>query len=318
MAFSVKPRILYSECLGIRPVRHDGNIIFDAFAEELKKHVEVIPVCPEVSIGLGVPRNPVVLYEDGGVVELVETVTGERLASRMREFSTRFLEKLVVDGALLKAGSPSCGVGDAKVYGAGRRVLRKSDGLFTSILRTSYRWIPVESEKRLLSHGVRRLFLTRIYALADLRATIDGLRGVEDLVDFHRRYKYLVMLHSPSILKKLGRLVAGRSLSDPGELAAAYRSLFIEALRREPSRRSYVNVFTHIYGHVKRELNPEERRFVLTLIEKYRDGGESLNTLLAYFRGFIYRFGNKYLAEQRFIKPYPEELDHAPPGSSLE
>lgn len=53
-----------------------------------------------------------------------------------------------------------------------------------------------------------------------------------------------------------------------------------------------------------------ERDYILTLIEEYRRGRSTLRTLTAYFKGFIYRLGNEYLAEQRFIEPYPEELEY--------
>lgn len=50
--------------------------------------------------------------------------------------------------------------------------------------------------------------------------------------------------------------------------------------------------------------------YILTLIDDYRMGRNHLKTLTVYFKGFIYRLGNEYLAEQRFIEPYPEELEH--------
>ncbi|MEM4872481.1 MAG: DUF523 and DUF1722 domain-containing protein [Thermofilaceae archaeon] len=313
---AVRPRLLLSMCLGVKPVRHDGGIVFDVLVEALKRYVEVVAVCPEVGIGLGVPRSPLVLNEIEGRVELVDTSSGLKLTRNVEEFTERILEGLAVDGVLLKSASPSCGVGDAKIYGPGRQVLRRGDGIFTSLLKRRMPCIPFESEKRLYSYGIRRTFLTRLFSLAELRGTLSSLKSREDLVDFHRRYKYIIMLYSPTALKHLGRLIARRESCEIQDLAARYRDGFTRALCRNPSRGSYANVLTHVYGHLKWKLNPSERKYVLSLIEGYKAGRESLRTVVSYFRGFVHRFGVEYLAEQRFLSPYPDELDNV--GLELE
>ncbi|MEM2593065.1 MAG: DUF523 and DUF1722 domain-containing protein [Thermofilaceae archaeon] len=307
---AVRPWLLLSMCLGVKPVRHDGGIVFDVLVEALKRYVEVVAVCPEVGIGLGVPRSPLVLNEIEGRVELVDTTSGLKLTRNVEEFTERILEGLVVDGVLLKSASPSCGVGDAKIYGLGRQVLRRSDGIFTSLLKRRMPCTPIESEKRLYSYGIRRTFLTRLFSLAELRETLSNLKSREDLVDFHRRYKYIIMLYSPTALKHLGRLVARREGCEMEDLASRYKDGFMRALCRNPSRGSYANVLTHVYGHLKGELNSSERKYVLNLIEGYRAGREGLRTVVSYFRGFVHRFGIEYLAEQRFFSPYPDDLDN--------
>ncbi|MEM0368849.1 MAG: DUF523 domain-containing protein, partial [Desulfurococcaceae archaeon] len=81
-----RPIILISECLGVKPVRYDGNIIYDNFIEMLKKYVDIYPVCPEVGIGLGVPRNPLILYEESGQVDLIDPATRVAYTEKIRVF----------------------------------------------------------------------------------------------------------------------------------------------------------------------------------------------------------------------------------------
>ncbi|MEM4717900.1 MAG: DUF523 and DUF1722 domain-containing protein [Desulfurococcaceae archaeon] len=307
-----KPIVLISECLGVKPVRHDGNIICDDFIETLKKYIEIRPICPEVEIGLGVPRNPLVLYEEKGVIDLVDTVSGDTYAGKIRELVDKITSNLQVDGIILKSMSPSCGVGDAKVYGPGRRVLRKADGLFTMLIKNTHPCIPLESEKRLYNYEIRSRFLTKIFAIADLRSTLRDIKSREDLVEFHKRNKYIIMLHSDSSLKNLGRVVAARKSIGMEELVKKYSDEFMKAMCMNPHRGSYTNVLTHIYGHLKNELPRSERKYILDLIEKYRRGLENLRTILVYFRGFKHRLEDKYLAESRFFQPYPDELDIIP------
>lgn len=304
-----RPRVVVSECLGFRPTRYDGNIFYDEIVEVLRKFADLLPVCPEIGIGLGVPRNPLVLTKDGNNIFLIDTKTGEDFSKRMKEFAGKFISNLYdVDGFIMKAKSPSCGIGDAKIYGKGWAVVGKSDGMFTKLMREAFPLLPIESEKRLLKYEIRRNFFTKIFALADLREALSRV-GVEELVEFHRRNKYILMLYSPHLLKKLGRLVAERNLREPIELKREYREIFMEALSKNPGRGSYANVFTHIYSHIKKNLVESERRYILNLIKEHRSGRKLLKTLTIYFEGFVHRLGNKYLAEQRFIKPYPEELE---------
>lgn len=305
-----RPIVVVSECLGFRPTRYDGNMFHDKIVEILKKFAELLPVCPEVRIGLGVPRNPLVITKDKDNIRLVDTKTGEDLSNRMEKFAKSFINSLSsVDGFLMKSKSPSCGVGDTKVYGRGWAVLGKSDGAFTKLMRNAFPLLPIESEKRLLKYEIRRNFFTKIFAIADMRETLSKY-GVEGLVELHKRNKYILMLHSPHLLKKLGRLVAERAFREPQELKENYRRIFLEALSRNPSRGSYVNAFTHLYSHLKENMVERERSYILNLIEEYRAGKNLLKTLILYFKGFVYRLENEYLAEQRFIEPYPEELEH--------
>lgn len=305
-----KPIIVCSMCLGFSPVRYDGNILFDSRVEKMKKHAEFIPVCPEVGIGLGVPRNPLVLYKENGEVKLVDTVTGKDLSTNMVNFTASFLGSIRrVDGVILKSGSPSCGVGDAKVYGWNRRVRGKADGFFTRLVKQALQVIPIESEKRLEDHDVRRNFYTRVFTIAYVRKTLEEARSNEDIVVLHRSLKYLLMLYSPSELRRLGRVVASRKNFSIEELREIYEKGVLKALSRTPTPGSYISVFQHLYSHLKNELSDNEKKYIVSMLEKYYSGKESLRTLFGYFKGFVYRFTDPYLAEQRFLQPYPEDLD---------
>ncbi|MEM3746809.1 MAG: DUF523 and DUF1722 domain-containing protein [Thermoproteota archaeon] len=305
-----RPRVVVSECLGFRPTRYDGNMFHDKTVEALRRFADLLPVRPEIGIGLGVPRNPLVITRNGDSILLVDTKTGEDFSDSMEKFAKSFISSLAdVDGFLMKSKSPSCGVGDAKVYGKGWAAVGRSDGTFTMLMRNAFPLLPVESEKRLLKYEVRRNFFTKIFSIADLRETLSKAE-TDNLVELHRRNKYILMLYNPSLLKRLGRLIAERAFREPRELKENYRRLFQKALSRNPGRGSYTNVFTHIYSHIKENLTAKEMGYILTLIDDYRMGRNHLKTLTVYFKGFIYRLGNEYLAEQRFIEPYPEELEH--------
>jgi len=142
-----KPRIFASKCLGFAACRWNGVAISDPFIESLKERVDFITVCPEVEIGLGVPRDPIKVVSKNGKLRLVQSGSGRDVSGEMKDFTDKFLGSLgEVDGFILKAGSPSCGIG----------------GFFGSGVLARFAHLPVETEERLTNPGIRERFLEKI------------------------------------------------------------------------------------------------------------------------------------------------------------
>ncbi|MGC8804414.1 MAG: DUF523 domain-containing protein, partial [Candidatus Ratteibacteria bacterium] len=133
-----RPVIVLSACLNSEPVRYNGEIIRDAFVEKLKNFVDVITVCPEIEIGLSVPRDPIKLYFEKDTYRIYQTKTGLDLTAKLIRFSTEFLNHLKnIDGFLLKGKSPSCGFSGTKVYRDknAKDILKRGMGLFAQIVK---------------------------------------------------------------------------------------------------------------------------------------------------------------------------------------
>jgi uncharacterized protein YbbK (DUF523 family) len=61
-----------SACLPGEQVRYDAGHKRNAFLlKDLAPHVRFVPVCPEVGIGLGVPREAIRLVRRGGRIRLL-------------------------------------------------------------------------------------------------------------------------------------------------------------------------------------------------------------------------------------------------------
>jgi uncharacterized protein YbbK (DUF523 family) len=70
-------RIGISSCLLGERVRYDGGHKRDAYlVETFGRYVEWVPVCPEVEMGLGTPRETLRLVRIGGDTRLVMPKTG--------------------------------------------------------------------------------------------------------------------------------------------------------------------------------------------------------------------------------------------------
>ncbi|MBC7229217.1 MAG: DUF523 and DUF1722 domain-containing protein [Actinobacteria bacterium] len=310
MAHEVRPVLVASRCLGFAACRWNGEIIRDEFVERLAKWADVVTVCPEVEIGLGVPRDPIHMELTGDGLRLVQPATGRDVSEEMLDFSRDFLSRLAaVDGFLLKARSPSCGITDVKIHAPGGRsgAVDKGPGFFGAAVLAAFPDLPTESEGRLKNWRIREHFLTRLFTLARFRVSVSG-KKVRELVDFHASHKLLLMAYSQSALKRMGALVANREGLPSRELARVYRVELEKALARMPRFTSNINVLMHALGYFSKELRAREKAHFLDALERYRQGRIPLSAVNSIVSSWIARFDQPYLEQQYFFNPYPEEL----------
>jgi uncharacterized protein YbbK (DUF523 family) len=163
-----KVRIGISSCLLGQEVRYNGGHKRDDFLTgTFGPFVEWVPVCPEVEMGMGVPRPAIRLERIGGGVRLVMPSTGDDLTDAMREFSRGRVEALAgmgLDGYVLKKDSPSCGMERVKVYSATGAPAQDGRGIFAQELLRRLPDLPVEEEDRLRDPRLCENFLARVFA----------------------------------------------------------------------------------------------------------------------------------------------------------
>jgi uncharacterized protein YbbK (DUF523 family) len=167
-----KPILIVSKCLGFAHCRYDGLIVNDDFVDKLKGYVEFKPICAEVEIGLGIPRDPVRIVNINGKNRLIQPSTGRDLTDDMQNFTNSFLDSVgEVDGFILKSRSPSCGLKDVKIYSdkGDNVVIEKGSGFFGGAVLQKFPYLAVEDEARLSNFRIREHFLTQIYTFANFR-----------------------------------------------------------------------------------------------------------------------------------------------------
>ncbi|MDH7555503.1 MAG: DUF523 and DUF1722 domain-containing protein [Candidatus Methanosuratincola sp.] len=310
------PKVVVSRCLGFEHCRWNAQVISNDFVELLKKYVEFRTACPEVEIGLGVPRNPIrVVYDSGSKsLRLIQPATGSDLTERMQEFCNRFLASLgEVDGFILKGSSPSCGLKNVKIYaGIGSPYVKeKGKGFFGRAVIEKYPCLAVEDEERLSNPLIREHFLTRLFALASFRKAHE-IGTAAELVKFHSENKFLLMAYSQGAMRELGKVVANQSATGIKKSFLQYRKTLENALYRPPKRGSVVNVLSHMYGYFSQRLTEGERKFFAEAVENYRKGIAPLIVSINLVRSYAIRFGIDYLLRQSFLEPYPLELMEKP------
>lgn len=305
-------RLGVSACLLGDTVRYDGGHKRDSFLTDvLGTYVEWVPVCPEVEIGLGVPRPTLRLVGRPAVPRLVQEASGADLTERMRAYAegrVRELERLELDGYILKRASPSCGLFRVRVYRADGVPSADGRGLFAAALVERLPMLPVEEEGRLTDAGLRENFIERVFAMARWRIFAAARPRARDLVAFHTAQKLAVLAHSPAHYARLGRLVAGAGRALARHTLDEYGRLLMQALAVRATRGRHANVLQHLAGYFKRDLAPDERAELGDVIDDYRRGLVPLVVPVTLVRHHVRRFGIAYLAAQVYLNPHPKEL----------
>jgi uncharacterized protein YbgA (DUF1722 family)/uncharacterized protein YbbK (DUF523 family) len=305
-------RVGVSACLLGQEVRYDGGHKRDDFLTTvLGPFVRWVPVCPEVEVGLGVPRDTLRLVGDERAPRLVVQRTGEDITERMRRFAAERvgdLEALGLDGYVLKRASPSCGLFRVRVYPADGSPRTGGRGIFADELARRLPMLPVEEEGRLSDAGIRENFIERVFAAARWRAFLARRPRPRDLVALHAAEKFAILAHSPALYRELGRLVAtaGRTLTR--DALDRYGRLLAEARAVRATRARHTNVLQHLAGFFKRDLTVDERAELVEVVEDYRAGVVPLVVPLTLIRHHVRRLGTEYLAGQTYLNPHPKEL----------
>lgn len=310
MATFETPRVVISKCLDFEACRYNGQVIPYDLVPELGAFVEWVPVCPEVEIGLGVPRDPIRIVGSNGGERLVQPTTGLDVTRSMENFTDTYLdESRAVDGFILKSRSPSCGIRDVKAYKTAehRSPDGRTRGLFGGAVVDRFPNAAIEDEGRLRNYVIREHFLTKLFARARFRAVARSGR-IRDLIDFQTQNKLLLMAYSQVQMREMGRLVANAKQMPTSELLEAYSDGLGRAMAKAPRYTSNINVMMHAAGYFSKRLSRSEKAFFGRELQRYRERRVPLSTLLGILRAWVIRFDEPYLKTQTFFEPYPEQL----------
>jgi uncharacterized protein YbgA (DUF1722 family)/uncharacterized protein YbbK (DUF523 family) len=304
-------RIGVSSCLLGAKVRFDGGHKKDDFlVNTFGEWVQWVPVCPEVEVGMGTPRESVRLVREGGNVRMVAPKSGTDWTEAMRGYSVARVERLAaaeLSGYVLKKDSPSCGMERVKVYGEGMPT-KSGRGLFAEALLARFPNLPVEEEGRLCDPRLRDNFVERVFAYSRLRRFFAERWTVGGLVAFHTAHKLQLMAHSPATYQALGRLVARAKGLPREEVRTTYETEFMQGLRTIATASRNSNVLHHILGYFKKLLDADARAELLGLIEDYHRGLVPLVVPITLVRHYVRLHSVSYLAGQVYLEPHPKEL----------
>ncbi|QYJ83824.1 YbgA family protein [Shewanella aegiceratis] len=305
-----KLKIGISACVMGEPVRFDRGHKKSGFCmEQLAEFAEFKPVCPEMAIGLPVPRPTIRQIVRDNIITVSRPDGSGDVTQALKDFGAKVAQNYQdLAGFVFCAKSPSCGMERVKVYHHhGKGSESTGIGIFAEQVMKANPLLPCEENGRLNDPIIRENFTTRIFTYQkwlDLKA--EGLTR-HKLIQFHSAHKYLVMSHHVESYRELGRLL-GRADIDLEEQSERYISGLMQALKHKASRRSHTNTLQHLQGYFKRQLDEHKRRELTQEIAAYREGLSPLLVPLTLIKHYLIEFPNEYLLQQAYLNPHPKEL----------
>ncbi len=300
-----------SACLMGEKVRYNGGHKRSQYClDVLSECFSFKPFCPELAVGLGVPREPIRLVGEADHPSALGTKDPSLDVTEALREQGRGVAAASQDlcGYIVIKGSPSCGMERVKVYhpngmpnGAGR-------GLFIDALMRANPLLPVEEEGRLNDPVLRENFIARVFALHRWKQQVEAKPSYHALLQYHSRSKYLLMAHSYEGYRILGRYLA-EAHDQPIEVAMqTYISGLMEHLSHCATRNSHVNVLMHVFGYLKKAIDSQCKQEILDSIDEYHRSEVHLVVPLTLLRHYLKRHGSDYIKQQFYLDPHPYKL----------
>jgi uncharacterized protein YbgA (DUF1722 family)/uncharacterized protein YbbK (DUF523 family) len=312
MTNPIKIRVGVSACLLGQEVRYNGtHKHMPLLTQELAKYFDLVPTCPEMGAGMGVPRPPIRLVGDVAAPRAVrvDDPSADFTEPLQQYAAARIPELNDLAGYIFIKNSPSCGLFRVKVYQEnGYPSPTPGRGIFAAALTNAMPLLPVEEDGRLNDPVLRENFIARVFATHAWQQLCTRGLTAAGLIDLHSRYKYTLMAHAPQDYSKLGQLLADAGKHKPTELGPRYFELMMQLLQRKATRKTNTNVLMHLQGYLKKQLQPQEKSSLGSVIEHYRQGIVPLIVPVTLLKHYFSVFPDPYINRQSFWQPYPDEL----------
>ena len=298
-----KPKIVVSECLYGTKCRYDGQGYNDKVIQSLKDYVDIQTVCPELAIGLSIPREPIriEMNKENEEYRLIDYNSKNDYTNQMTEFSEEFINGLDdIDGFILKSRSPTCGLKDAKVYYRGNKCSIRSNenGFFSQKIIDKYDYLPIENEGRLKNYNIRDNFFTRIFF-------INNLNNNKNIIEFHKNNLLLLKSYDEESTNEVSDILNENRMEDQ---VHQYKEKVLNIVSNQRKKENKLSIIIKVFEKYKNMLNEEEINMFNGLIESYENQRIPFSTLEVVIKMYATRFKDKDILNQTFFYPYPENL----------
>ena len=301
-----------SQCLLGDKVRYDGGHRNNRFCTtKLTKLFDFVPLCPEIGIGLPVPRKTIRLIGDVSLPKAVLSSDNSRdFTQALAGFADQNNQKLKqLSGYILCKGSPSCGMERVKVYNNKGQPEAKAMGIFSARVKQLFPLLPMEEDGRLNDPLLRDSFIKRVYIYEQWQKLNRGNKlSVNDLLKFHTKHKMTLLAHCQKTYRKLGPLVASARPHNLPDIASRYIKKLLEGLQKTATRANNTNVLMHLQGHLKKLLGRNDKAELMQCIIDYNQGIQPIMSPITLLKHHFRNNPNSYIQALSFFDPYPKEL----------
>ena len=305
-----QPRVAISGCLLGQKVRFDSGHKRDRFVtDNLSKVLDLIPVCPEIDAGMGVPCPRIHLRRIDKELRLFRSDGSMDYTDIMVDVAKRQSAGLGdrISGYIFKSKSPTCGIERVPVENSnGIKQDHTGVGLFVQYFSRLVPLVPIEEEGRLNDPLLRENFLERVYAYDRWRKL--DCHNVAGFIEFHARHKLMLMARGSEAYAGLGRIVSGVTRINLKKRREEYIYEFMRILRRLATRKRHFNVLQHAMGYFKRNLDSEDKQELLDIMQACVKMQVPLAAPMALLSHHLRKHPDAYLLSQHYLEPYPVSL----------
>lgn len=305
-----KIKLGVSSCLMGEPVRFDSGHKRNQYINQvLTEYFDFSTFCPEMSIGLGTPREAIRLVQIDDQVHCVGSKTPSLdVTQKLYEVADQqknWHQDLC--GYILKKSSPSCGMERVNLY-KGKQPDKTGVGLYAKRLMENFPHLPVEEEGRLGDAKLRENFIQRVYIYSRWKTLLADNLTLPALQQFHAQHKYIFMSHDQLKAKELGALLAQKHSASLDDLAQQYLSSMMTLLKCVATTKNHVNTLQHIQGYLKNHISGDDKQELLFNIDQYRQGLLPLIVPITLLRHHFRHHPNDYITNTYYMQPHPGEL----------
>jgi uncharacterized protein YbbK (DUF523 family)/uncharacterized protein YbgA (DUF1722 family) len=306
-----KIKVGVSSCLLGNNVRFNGaNAHKKLVSQELAELFDYHVLCPEITAGFGVPREPIYLEGVAGKIRVMTTDTKIDVTNNLKKGCQKVLTDLPsLSGFILKKSSPSCGQESVKIYSKKKGIIHtKADGKFVESLKEKYPLMPIEDEGRLNDPYLKEHFIKRIFLTAEAKNAVTKAKDFKVLQAFHTRHKIMLRLHHPVNQKILGRLVADNCREDFEAVKAEYLEVFLQSFQKVAERGNHHTVLQRILREINKLISDEERADLQVKLKRFYDGILPLAVPFEMVQHYLTHYKIDFLAQQSYLNLYPHSL----------
>lgn len=206
-----------------------------------------------------------------------------------------------IDGFILKSKSPSCGIKDVKIYPKGNKcsINKKGRGLFSQKIINGYSNVPIEDEGRLKNYNIRDEFLTKIFAINNLKCS-------ENIFKYHNENYMLLKSYNEKATKDLDYIIKSNKVNKENILV--YKNKVQEILNTTRQENNKIKVVKEIFYKYKNDLTINEVENYEKLLQLYKDKKIPYSALLVATKIYCIRFDDEVAINQTFFNTYPKKL----------
>ena len=232
-----------SSCLLGEHVRYDGGHRHDTYiVKTLGRHFEFTAFCPEVNIGLGVPREPIKLVNEDRKIRCVGTINAaqDHTEPLIQCADQQAHWHKYICGYIFKKGSPSCGIENVEVF-RGDQITYDGTGIYAARLMEKFPHLPIADEARLGNTHQSNNFIQRVFIYHRWQTLLANELCWDALTTFHKQHEQILIGHNEQLARQLSLLLKQSYDSNLKLFQEVYIDKMTAILKIIPSGKNYID-----------------------------------------------------------------------------